>query len=647
MLHGRTIIMTLKNINGCRTLNEFVRTKAEAFKNEKRDFKTLYKYMFSERENVFAEITDGYRIIKITYGQCADGIEKIAPSLAKTLGFVPRGSMVGLYMANSVEWIQIFWAILMCGYKPLLLNTRLGDDIIGKILADYSVPAVISDGKTFSVPTFGSEEIFSGAAEQPSEGCAWVNEIIFMSSGTSENIKLCVWTGENMYHIVREGVNVLELCPRMATGCDGELKQLALLPFYHVFGFIAVYVWFAFYSRTFVFLKDMRPQTLLNTVKRHKVTHIFAVPLVWETIYRQAMQKIEARGEKTFKKFQKGLKLASQNAFFKRLTHSAFGEVRENIFGDSIRFLISGGSGISKDVLRFFNGIGYHLANGYGMTEIGITSFEVSSDPKELNTGSIGRPFSFTEYDVNGQGELLTRSKTMASRILQDKKERVVDSGQWFNTHDLAQRIDGKYYVVGRKDDLIVSSTGENINPTLAEGSLKIDSCNELCLFLDDRNRTTLLVSVSRCYSAERLRRIQQSVNAALREAKLLDMVQKVAITTSKLLEAEDFKINRRKIAKKYCSGGYKLIDASSFEEAASQSLSELEKEVVGYFSEVLKIPSEEIGINANFFTDFGGTSLDYFALVEIIKQRFAIELPMGESGLATPSEICRYISSR
>lgn len=56
----------------------------------------------------------------------------------------------------------------------------------------------------------------------------------------------------------------------------------------------------------------------------------------------------------------------------------AFRRMRENLLGESVPCGITGGSAHRRETLNSFNGIGYHLANGYGMTEIGIMSVELS-----------------------------------------------------------------------------------------------------------------------------------------------------------------------------------------------------------------------------------------------------------------------------
>ena len=150
--------MKLNNVHGFKTIEEYIDYKLNEYSKDKKDFETLFKYMFDETENVMVETSDGYRVKKVTYGEFKKRIFEITPTVCDFLADVPQGEMVGLYMSNCVEWLQLFWAILAAGYKPLLMNTRLSDEVLEGILADYSVKCVISDGKHFSVMTVMKEE---------------------------------------------------------------------------------------------------------------------------------------------------------------------------------------------------------------------------------------------------------------------------------------------------------------------------------------------------------------------------------------------------------------------------------------------------------------------------------------------------------
>lgn len=630
------------------TMNAFVQDKIARYSTQEKNFATLFSHLFSKKENVLAEITDGYRIKKTTYGECVDAIYTLATVVQEKLADIPQGKIVGLCMNNSVEWIQIFWSLLMTGYNPLLINSRLDDGILENTLTTYDVAAVISDGKQFSLPTWNAQELCAAPRKDKYQPTVWGEEVLFMSSGTSNNVKLCAYTGENLFYQVCDTLDIITRCPQMQKHYEGELKHLAMLPFYHVFGFLAVYLWFSFLSCTFVFLKDLHPQTLLNTVKKHKVTHIFAVPLIWETVYKTAMQKIHAKGEKTERKFLKALdKVNKMEGMGSLIAKSAFKEVRGSLFGESVCFLISGGSGISQNALRFFNGIGYHIANGYGMTEVGITSLELSMKRKIRNQGAIGAPFASTQYSVSPNGELLIKSKTRATRILQNGEAQQSDFAEWFNSHDLAEKSKDEYYLQGRKDDLIVCKNGENINPELIEGRLHIFNANSVCLFADAEGVPTLLVSVANCFSSDNIHAVYEGAVAELDKLQLKDEVKNVVLTPDKLIIGSDFKKSRKKIATRYNEGRFTIIDHHDAEAYTQTALSELEKQLCACFAQVLGKESTEITPKADFFADLGGSSLDYFELIDVIKHQFNVQLTgTEEQKLSTVEEFYQYIKS-
>ena len=639
----------LNGINGAPNINAYLSDKIARYETVEKNFENFFSFMFSERDNVMAETPDGYKVRKITYGQCADRIKALAPAFERALSFASKGEMVGLYMNNSVEWIEALWCILMCGYRPLLMNSRMSDEMLDKILEENKVPAVLSDGKEFSVKTVNVNDVIGSEEGGEYTPDVWGSEIIFMSSGTTDNVKLCAYTAENFFYQICDSISIVEKCPQIIRGYKGELKLLALLPFYHVFGFIAIYIWFGFFARTFVFLKDIRPQTLMMTIQKHKVTHIFAVPLVWETVYKEAMRKIRAKGDKTYNKFIKALNTANNNALIGgAISKKAFAEIRENMFGDSIRFLITGGSGIKPEILEFFNGIGYHMANGFGMTELGITSVETSMSRKIRNKGSIGAPLRCTEYSISEKGELLVRGKTMSSRIEQNGEEFITDFNEWFNTHDLVTREKGRYYHHGRRDDLVVCRNGENLNPEIIEKVLYIKGINRLCLFSGENGVPTLLVSVVDCFSSEKLHSYYAQIIEKLRQNHLNDEIQNIALTSDKLLAKNDFKLSRKKVAKRYAAGEYKIVNLQDTHAHIEYMLSELERKIRECFAEALQMNADEVGVTEDFFADLGGSSLNYFALVDILKAQFGVELDItDETQLVTVKDFCKYIESK
>ncbi len=640
--------MVNHTLGGYNSINAFVKAKLNKFSCSKRDFAALFELMFSEGENIMFEESLGYRVKKTTYAQAKADVLRMAETLKGLLGAEKQNAAIGIYMENSLEWIEIFWAVLRCGFRPLLLNMRLDDGTLDYALKVCEAAAVISDEKEFSVRTVKARDVV--LADKEIQGGDFGTEIFVMSSGTSASIKICSYTAEEFYWQIKGSYSIIKKCGQVKKHYEGALKLLTFLPFYHIFGLVAVYIWFAFFSRTFVRLNDMQPSTITNTIKRHKVTHVFAVPLFWEKVYEQAVKTIKERGDDTYNKFEKGIRISRKigdvpllGNMFSRL---AFKEVRENMFGESIVFMITGGSCISPKIIEFFNAIGYRLADGYGMTEIGITSLELRGNKKRLKSCSVGLPMDGIEYKINAEGELLVKGKAMASYIIENGEKS--PNSDWFNTRDLAE-FDGKCYrISGRKDDLIIAPNGENLNPNLIEQKLICPGVREVCLIgYDDGGKTvpTLVVSVSKYVSAERLEQIKRDIRQRLADLRLAGQIQRIVFVGDSLLKENEFKLNRARISKEYASGTLAEVDPGIQREEGVDD--EISRNITKLFAIALNKPESEIGYTADFFLDEGGTSLDYLAVISQLRDEYKVPFPTGDGGLNSVKGLHLYIKEK
>ena len=174
-------------------------------------------------------------------------------------------------MENSPKWIYIFWGLLMAGYKPLLMNKRLGDVLNKNVIGLTNLKVVITDAKT----TLGIEELlvdeFDLSNVEIISDFKWANEIALSTSATSLDVKVCCYDGMAIASQIKNTKDVVKKNPLLKKRYNGEIKMLAFLPFYHIFGLVASYFWYGFFNRTFVFLKDLSTPTILNTIKIKKV----------------------------------------------------------------------------------------------------------------------------------------------------------------------------------------------------------------------------------------------------------------------------------------------------------------------------------------------------------------------------------------
>ena len=647
--------MTDYHLGAFRSIKAFVEDKIRWFSEHGHTFETMFALMFREEENVLYERSEGYRIRKTTYGEAKAHVLRKRAVLKERLAGLAPDTVVGLHMDNSLEWIETFWAILAAGYRPLLMNLRLPEALLAEAMQACGCAAVISDGKRFDCLTLLPEDLAGwtedeggdaaeNAAAAPAAVGPFGTELLVMSSGTSEHVKVCAYTAEEFFYQIVDSYRIIRDCPQMKKHYDGELKLLAFLPFYHVFGLIAVYLWFGFFARTFVHLNDLAPQTIVNTIKRHKVTHVFAVPLFWEKVYEQALRGIRERGEATWNKFERALALQQKlpEPAARAFSAAAFREVRDKIFGQSICFMITGGSYIDPEILTFFNGIGYRLANGYGMTEIGITSVELSDKRRWLCSGSVGKPVGHAEYRVDENGELLVRGEVLARYVLCGGER--TDRDGWFRTQDLASCTDGHYFLQGRRDDLIIGPEGENLNPNLIEPQLRTDGC-AVCLIGARQNGKTvpvLLASVGPYLTGEQLRTAESALRDKIAQAGLSGTVGKIALLGEPLLTETEFKPNRIRLAADYAAGRLTVLEPASRQDEAV--LGELALRVRTCMAEALGRPAEEISAEADFFTELGGSSIDYFGMLAKLEEEFTLPFPPENLQLRTVSQIAGYI---
>ncbi len=456
-----------------RKLKKILNERIDLLKRSNQTFEDIFKCINHQEENTFSEELVGYKINKTTYKEAKEASILMAHYFHDQIT-LDKGSYVGLMMENRKEWVFSFWGLLMAGYKPVLFNTRLGVVLNTEVVNLLKVKTIVTDTNVgISSHELNIEGVNLEKYHDKPFDFMWENEIAITSSATSLNIKVCFYRGENISRQILNTHGIIAQNTIIMKHYNNELKQLAFLPFYHVFGLIATYFWFTFFSRTFIFLKDYSTDTILNTIKRHKVTHIFAVPLLWHGVYKEIMKQVNHMGEKTKKKFNRAIKfsLFVQNIFPKlglRLAKRMFKDVHKKLFGDSVFFLITGGSYINPEALRVINGIGYPLFNGYGMSEIGITSVDLSKRVKRRINGSIGQPFDSVEYRVEDD-ILYVRGTSLANFTVSNQGREEIKPDEWFNTQDIAHKENNQYYLNGRKDDVVISINGEKNNPDIIE----------------------------------------------------------------------------------------------------------------------------------------------------------------------------------
>lgn len=642
-------------------INKFVKTKIKQLNNSNKQFKDIFKIIHNcDNNKIFSEISDGYKIKKTTYQEIKQLSIKLGNYFNDKLTNIDKGSYVGLMMNNSNLWIASFWGLLMSGYKPMLINIRLGKQLNDDIIQLLNIKYIICDNdyqlncNIFNINNLNNDYNNITNINLNIDCFPWENEIALSSSATSLNIKICIYKGEDIASQLTNTKYILNHNSMMKAHYKGSLKVMTFLPFYHIFGLIATYFWFCFFNRTLVFLKDYGNETILKTARKHKVTHIFAVPMLWNTISKELIKEISLKDEKTKKKFRKGIKLSQtiQNISPKAglwISKKMMKDVQNQVFGDTIKFLISGGGYIAPTTLTLINGIGYPLYNGYGMSEIGITSVELRRKNKYRNIASIGKPFPTVNYKIEND-ILLVKGSSICSKIITKNQEYEIDHSQWFQTNDIVkQDKKGFYYVLGRNDDVVISSSGEKINPDIIEKNIMLLNVNRFCVMgIEEEgiNKLSLVVEIPQGISKLKTQKIIEEINNNNFN------FEKVYFTYDKIANDSAIKVSRSILLKKIQTKEVKLLSYNEFKDSNNYDQNIINEEiynnVINIFSEVLKKDINTINPNDHFIFDLGGSSLEYLTLLIKLKEKFEIDFNfINDDNCYTVKEIVDIILKR
>ncbi len=637
-------------------IRDLVDENCTLLRNSNQDFAAIYGIMFRLKDNVLAESNDGYRIHKTTYAEAQAEIERVAAALYARIGSTHE--FVGLEMENCLEWIIVFWAILRSGNKPYLINCRHPKALSSGIVKSLNIRTIISL-KAGELPADYVEYASLTGQNLPALPMEYFeNEVALSTSATSLKEVVCFYTGTEFTYQLLNAEGILKQNERISRHYHGSLKLLAFLPFYHVFGLVAVYFWFTYFGRTLVFMKDYAPDTILQTVRKHEVTHIFAVPMLWHTIEKQVKKELERQGEKKQKKFQKGLKICStlQNMFpYVGVTWSKkiMKEITSQLFGESVQFCISGGSYLKDSALELMNGIGYPLHNGYGMSEIGITSVELRNKLKDRNKNAVGKPFDSIEYRIAEDGTLEVRGKSICYKLMINGEE--FQNDDWFKTGDVMEMdASGNYYVKGRMGDAVIGENGENINPDELEQLFDLKDATNFCVLglpnEGNQEALSMIVSVSKYLNLARIQKMVDEIYAVNDTLPMAGRIQKFYFTQDELAAPTAIKVGRAYVLRGLEKNTIRLTTFAEFlknlgtreENSINPELAKLVRSII---AKNLDIPEEDITDDTHIVSELGATSLQYYAIVQDIAAEFGMTAYSDEDNYNyTVRTICEYI---
>jgi len=314
---------------------------------------------------------------------------------------------------------------------------------------------------------------------------------IIYTSGTTGNPKGVCLSHKNVLANVKQCTDSFEV--------NENDRFLSFLPLAHTYERTAGY--YLPLSKGAEIYYAVSIDTLHVQMQEVKPTIILCVPLLFTRMQSRFLNAIGSL--KGFKKFitQRGISIATRyrnnkNHFLWKLADKkVFNKMREKT-GGKIRFFMSGGSALNKEIGEFFDSIGILIIQGYGMTE---ASPVISVNRAGKNKfGTVGPPLAGVTVKIAADGEILVSGDNIMKGYYKNEKdtgETIIDG--WLHTGDIGEiDNDGCLKITDRKKTLIKTSGGKYISLTHIEDTIVSSKYIEQIITFasDERQFVTALI---------------------------------------------------------------------------------------------------------------------------------------------------------
>ncbi len=285
---------------------------------------------------------------------------------------------------------------------------------------------------------------------------------ILYTSGTTGNPKGVVLSHYNIHTNAQDWIEVLgDIMPQTRV-------DLLWLPMSHIFGWGELGL-----GNTLGFCSYLTTHTeVLHDMVHVKPTIFMSVPAYWEKLYGEAKAWAEQKTEQISKLHE--------------------------ITGGRLRFCLSGGAGLKREIKEFFYEAGLLIIEGYGLTECAPTLTMNRKDDFDFDT--VGKPFPRVKLKLETDGEILAKGPNIFKEYYKNPQETsaVFDDEGWFKTGDLGKVTqNGFLKIIGRKKEIIVTTGGKNISPQVIEAQFKNDPYIEhIVLYGNEKKYLTAFVTL-------------------------------------------------------------------------------------------------------------------------------------------------------
>ena len=403
---------------------------------------------------------------------------------------------------------------------------------------------------------------------------------LIYTSGTTGTPKGVMLTHSNF-------VQNVKVCLEQIPVINKDDLFLSFLPLSHVFERTATYHVCCAVGSKIAFAQSL--ELLAKNMAEVKPTVMSCVPRLLERIHDKAMKNGTSAGRIKTKIFlwaieigkefrevheagqQAGLTLGIKKSIAEKLV---FSKIKEKT-GGRLKFMLSGGAALPKNVGEFFGNLGIKVLEGFGLTETSpvmsvteyhrqvygtvgriIAGIEVAiQDVESKNIISIQTHESFDENFECTEGEIIVRGHCVMKGYWNKPLETadVIDKDGWFHTGDVGRYYKGNLQITDRIKNMLVNAYGKNIYPTPVENTyLKSPKIEQIFLIGDKREYVTAIVIPSKEVLQETFNLNEaffQEQDAFIRDQKIMDWlnadIRKYSSELAKFERLKSFLVKR------------------------------------------------------------------------------------------------------
>jgi long-chain acyl-CoA synthetase len=393
-------------------------------------------------------LVEGQR--KLTYRELLQAVSALGETL-KARGVEPGGT-AAIQMPNSVEAFVAVLAAMRLAVTLLLLDPALKTEEVERHCARAGArtlllnvpgargaaqprvsPLVISPAEILPQAARGESECATAETHEYRAGQA---AVLLLSSGTTGRPKIVPRTAAQMEAAVQ--------IRRAAEPCLETDRVLCLLPFFHSFGLVNVFL-APLTAGARLHLEPFSPRVTAACVERERITVLSATPFIF--------------------------RLLAQTEFRKAPDFS------------SVRLAISTGSALRPAVAAAFRAqFGIVIAQEYGMTETGPVTLTRSAEYVD-EPGWVGQPYERVSVEIrdpNGHrvepgksGQVVVRSPAAFSYYVGESEAGAAKTTDgWVMTGDIGRLNERGHLFLQGRDKPMVNVAGKKVSPSEVEACL-------------------------------------------------------------------------------------------------------------------------------------------------------------------------------